>query len=238
MVGAFDGFTRGTKLLPVPSPLLGSLLADIDDVAELKCTLRMLWYTAQVAGAPKWVDEAVLLADDVLNRALGSPDAIRAGLRAAVARSVLVETNGRYLVHTPENALAVAKATPAPTTRNDPPTEPRAGDAPNVYALYEANIGLLTPMIADQLRDAEQTYPIEWIEAALREAAESNARNWRYIAAVLDRWAVKGRGDGKSSPKMNRGGTSKRGEPGRHPETLTAAEYVERFGVPVPRARD
>ena len=53
MVGAFDGFTRGMKLLPVPSPLLGSLLADIDDVAELKCTLRMLWYTAQVAGAPK-----------------------------------------------------------------------------------------------------------------------------------------------------------------------------------------
>ena len=83
MVSAFDGFTRGTKLLPVPSPLLGSLLADIDDVAELKCTLRMLWYTAQVAGAPKWVDEAVLVADDVLNRALGSPDTIRAGLRAA-----------------------------------------------------------------------------------------------------------------------------------------------------------
>ena len=82
--------------------------------------------------------------------------------------------------------------------------------------------------------------PSAWdkAEAALREAAESNARNWRYIAAVLDRWGVKGRGDRKSSPKTNRGGTSKRGEPGRHPETLTAAEYVERFGVPVPRTRD
>ena len=238
-MAAFEGFQRGTKLLPVPSPMLGSLLAELDDIAELKCCLRMLWHAAQVAGAPKWVDESTLTDDDVLTRALGSPDAIRAGLRAAVARGVLVEAGGRYLVHTPENARAVAQATlvsaDATPRHEDVPTEARTDETPNIFALYEANIGLLTPMVADQLRDAEQTYPVEWIEAAIREATKSNARSWRYISAVLDRWAVKGRGD--TSNKSSRS-NSKSGEPGRHSETLTAAEYVERFGVPVPRVRD
>jgi DNA replication protein len=214
--------------------MLGSLLAEIDDIAELKCCLRMLWHAAQVAGVPKWVDESTLIADDVLTRALGSPDAIRAGLRAAVARGVLVEAGGRYLVHTPENARTAAQTAPQ-SHHDDVPTEARTDEAPNIFALYEANIGLLTPMVADQLRDAEQTYPVEWIEAAIREATESNARSWRYISAVLDRWAVKGRGD--TSNKSSRS-NNKSGEPGRHSETLTAAEYVERFGVPVPRARD
>ena len=233
-MAAFEGFQRGTKLLPVPSPMLGSLLAELDDIAELKCCLRMLWHAAQVAGAPKWVDESTLTDDDVLTRALGSPDAIRAGLRAAVARGVLVEAGGRYLVHTPENARTAAQTAPQ-SHHDDVPTEARTDEAPNIFALYEANIGLLTPMVADQLRDAEQTYPVEWIEAAIREATKSNARSWRYISAVLDRWAVKGRGD--TSNKSSRS-NSKSGEPGRHSETLTAAEYVERFGVPVPRVRD
>jgi DnaD/phage-associated family protein len=231
---SFEGFKQGTKLLPVPSPMLGSLLAEIDDLAELKCILRMLWHAAQVAGAPKWVDESALLADAVLARALGSPDAIHAGLSAAVARGVLVEAGGRYLVHTPENARAAAQSAPGPQ-HGDVPTEPRVEDTPNIFSLYEANIGLLTPMVADQLRDAEQTYPVEWIEAAIREATESNARSWRYISAVLDRWAAKGRGDAQNQTQRS---GNKRGEPERHPETLTAAEYVERFGVPVPRARD
>ncbi len=38
--GHSGGFPRGVHLTPVPSPLLGPLLADIDDIGELKCTLR------------------------------------------------------------------------------------------------------------------------------------------------------------------------------------------------------
>ena len=141
----------------------------------------------------------------------------------------MVEANGRYLLRTPENERAASQAAPAPAY--EPPREPRAAEPENVYALYEANIGLLTPMVADQLRDAEQTYPVEWIEAAIREATERNVRNWRYVATILNRWAAAGRGEN------NEKGRRKSGEPGRHPETLTAAEYVQRFGVPVPRAR-
>ena len=61
--------------------------------------------------------------------------------------------------------------------------------------LYEQNIGMLTPMIADELRDAERHYPAEWIADAFREAVELNKRSWRYVVRILERWRVEGRKD-------------------------------------------
>ncbi len=66
-------------------------------------------------------------------------------------------------------------------------------ERPNIFVLYEQNIGLLSPLIADQLRDAAEQYPPEWIEAAFREAVQHNKRNWRYISAILRRWETEGR---------------------------------------------
>jgi DNA replication protein len=71
-------------------------------------------------------------------------------------------------------------------------------DLPNIYRLYEENIGLLTPLIAEELKEAESVYPAEWIEDALRIAVENNARNWRYVRAILDRWKEKGRHERKN----------------------------------------
>ena len=72
---------------------------------------------------------------------------------------------------------------------------------PNVYELYENEIGMLTPMIADVLADALSEYPEDWFAPAIRIAVERNVRNWRYIEAVLKRWKIegfqsKGRGNG------------------------------------------
>jgi DNA replication protein len=67
----------------------------------------------------------------------------------------------------------------------------------NIYRLYEENIGPLTPLIADTLREAEENYPAEWIEEATRLAVENNARSWRYIEAILSRWQEKGKDERK-----------------------------------------
>ena len=66
-------------------------------------------------------------------------------------------------------------------------------ERPNIFVLYEQNIGLLSPLIADQLRDAAEQYPQEWIEAAFREAVQHNKRKWSYISAILRRWETEGR---------------------------------------------
>lgn len=66
-------------------------------------------------------------------------------------------------------------------------------ERPNIFVLYEQNIGLLSPMIAEELRDAVDQYPTEWIEAAFREAVQQNKRKWSYIRAILRRWETEGR---------------------------------------------
>ena len=52
-------------------------------------------------------------------------------------------------------------------------------------------------MIADELREAEELYPEDWIEDAFREAVGQNKRSWRYIARILERWEHEGRGHGQ-----------------------------------------
>ncbi len=66
-------------------------------------------------------------------------------------------------------------------------------ERPNIFTLYEQNIGLLSPIIADQLKDAADQYPAEWIEEAFRGAVEQNKRKWSYVRAILRRWETEGR---------------------------------------------
>ncbi len=75
---------------------------------------------------------------------------------------------------------------------------------PNIFELYEANIGALTPMIADALTDAEEDFAPQWIEDAIRLAVENNKRNWKYCLAILERWKAEGKDDGKREPKTTR----------------------------------
>src|SRR5690606_37951959 len=69
---------------------------------------------------------------------------------------------------------------------------------PNIFRLYEDNIGPLTPMIADTLKDAEKEYPASWLEEAIRIAVENNARSWRFVQVVLERWRREGKKDATS----------------------------------------
>lgn len=80
-------------------------------------------------------------------------------------------------------------ATDAPKIENqvDPEPQETAPPKPNIFRIYEQNFGALTPLIADELRDFEKTYPPEWIEYAMREAVLSNARNTKYVLSILKR---------------------------------------------------
>ncbi|MEL7646060.1 MAG: DnaD domain protein [Anaerolineaceae bacterium] len=77
-----------------------------------------------------------------------------------------------------------------------------APQRPNIFRLYEANIGPLTPMMAEMLKADALEYPADWIEDAISEAVERNIRNWRYVRAILKTWKEKGRAD---KPKETEG---------------------------------
>ena len=76
----------------------------------------------------------------------------------------------------------------------------------DIFTLYEENIGLITPLIAELLVDAINEFPEDWIREAIAEAVSENKRNWRYIEAILKRWGREGKANGK-----HRQGTSKEG---------------------------
>lgn len=71
----------------------------------------------------------------------------------------------------------------------------------NIFTHYESNIGVLTPMIADCLKDAEKEYPAAWIIEAIALAVTNNKRNWRYCETILKRWKESGKDAGKGKPK-------------------------------------
>ena len=233
----FSGFPRGTQYTPVPNPLLGPLLETIDDPAELKCTLRALWCLHQKRGVPRYVTEGELLSDRVLLTGLGglglpTSDAIRRGIRRALERgtflSISIDRQGKaaevYVLNDEPGRRTVQMinqgklGTNGSHRREGSPAAP-PGPKANIFTLYEENIGILTPLLAEQMVEAEQTYPWPWIEEAFRIAVGRNRRNWRYIAATLDRWASQGKDDGES---------------GRHSEKASSAEgmveYLRRRG--------
>lgn len=62
-----------------------------------------------------------------------------------------------------------------------------------ITALYEKNIGLVyNAHLADELKEYSY-FPREWLERAFKEAADANARNWRYVRKCLDNWKSAGK---------------------------------------------
>ena len=206
--------------MPVPAPLLGSLLAQIDDIAELKCTLRAVALLSQKRGYPRFVTLQELQADENLASAISADGdvqpatQIERALGSAVRRGTLafavVVTDGRrqpiFGLNSEADRAALEKLASQPSrwsgTYQEPP-DPSV-ERPNVFEMYEQNIGMLSPMIADALLEAEDMYPEDWIEDAIGEAVEQNKRSWRYISRILERWEHEGRGprDIGRAPRM------------------------------------
>ena len=219
--GEFHGFPRGVRATPIPDPLLGVLLEGIDDLAELKVTLRAFWLAAQRKGPLPAVPLNEFLNDRVLVEGLRSQDrspqdAIRRGLDAAVRRRTLLRlVDDRETIFFAVNSESVRRAIGTGQSVEDPraqdgrglPYEPASEAKPNIFALYENNIGTMTPMVAEQLKEAEGEYSPAWIREAFEIAASRNKRSWGYVVAILRSWAEEGRDDGESrrySPENNR----------------------------------
>ncbi|TLN10763.1 DnaD domain protein, partial [bacterium] len=100
-------------------------------------------------------------------------------------------------------ALQAGEWTPPSGLR---PLATLADERPNIFRLYEENLGPLTPLIAEDLQAAEREYPAGWIEDAIRIAVKRNARNWRYVETILRSWQEKGRDeeDRRQSEKDSR----------------------------------
>jgi DNA replication protein len=212
----FSGFPSGRlACTSLPDLFFSELLPLIDNLAELKVTLHVLWLLYHKKQSPRYVTLQELLGDGTLLRGLqglASPpeEALRESLERAVGRGTLLRLKGPesednfYFVNSAQGRAAVEKALlgELKLTKRGVLVEPAVPvERPNIFALYEQNIGLLQPIIAEDLKDAERTYSQEWIEQAFRIAVENNVRNWKYIRRILERWAAEGKDEGKGKPR-------------------------------------
>jgi DnaD/phage-associated family protein len=210
----FPGFPDGKmRLTQVPNIFFSDLLPIIDNLAELKVTLYAFWALSQKEGRVRFLRFADFLNDAEFIKGLAptitlATDALTDGVERAVARGTFLHINiesadGKmdlYFLNTEKGRAAVEGITKGEWRPNPDDDQPISllVERPNIFVLYEQNIGALTPLIADDLRDAEQTYPMRWIEEAIDLAVQNNVRKWRYILSILERWRQEGKDDGIS----------------------------------------
>ncbi|HHW86984.1 MAG TPA: DnaD domain protein [Chloroflexi bacterium] len=213
----FIGFPDARmKPVIVPDFFFTDLLPLIDDLAELKLTLHCFWLLNEQEGQLKYLRGADLRSDEVLLRSLTLDNELRTpaqaladALERATARGTLLKLEIQsgdteesvedwYFINTVKGrqTLALVRQGKLEELRRVLPDEARLKvERPNVFALYEQNIGLLTPLIADQLRDLEKSYPPDWIDEAFTIAVAGNKRALRYIQAILKRWETEGKNE-------------------------------------------
>lgn len=208
----FNGFPEGSKLSPTAFPTLffSDLMPMIDDLAELKVTVFCLWALHQKEGRFRYLRLVEFKNDATLCDGMrtANPNAepevtLQLALDRAVERGTLLcedvalDTGSEklYFLNSALGRAAILQLAAGQWYPNEleKPVE-ILPERPNIYRIYEINIGGLTPMISDALRDAANDYPVEWIEDAIRAAVEQNKRHWSYIRAVLRRWEKEGRG--------------------------------------------
>jgi DnaD/phage-associated family protein len=192
---SFPGFTSSETFTQVPDSWI-RLMNEIDDVAELKVTLYAIWRIEHLEGNFRAMCET-----DFEVEALDLKiDEIQRGLGKAVERGILLksqhEADAFYFLNSPRGRLsaeAFAKGQWRDAMRAYIPNKS------NVFKLYDENIGALTPLLADMLKEAEKNYPSAWFEEAIEIAVSRNIRNWKYIEAILARWKENGKDERRDS---------------------------------------
>jgi len=215
----FSGFrATHSRMFSLPAAFVDDLLPLIDHLGELQVTLFCMYAVQQREGRFRYLLRADLsnspallgalatacpglppqeALDDALDRSVGRGSLLVAQVQAADGEDAVT----LYFVNGPAGRAAIEQIARGGWTPGD---DGRPVDIlperPTIYRLYEENIGPLTPMIAESLKDAELEYSAAWIADAIRIAVEQNARSWRYIQSVLERWRKEGRTPHETAP--------------------------------------
>ena len=209
----FSGFPARMEFTPIPNYFLNVLLPRISDVQELKTTLHVLAALYRKRGHPRFVTCQELMNNDGLMKSLKGGDeepqeALRQALQMASHRGTFIHialdrdgsTEDIYMLNTEADRKTAARIESGELKisglKAAEKTYMETEEPPDIFTLYEQNIGMLTPLIADELKEAEKLYPESWLRDAVKEAVALNKRNIRYIMRILERWSTEGKTDG------------------------------------------
>ncbi|HZS94145.1 MAG TPA: DnaD domain protein [Chloroflexota bacterium] len=191
----------------IPLDYFDRVLDATHDLSELKAVLQVIRLAAERPFPA--IPQSDLLSGPTARLVAGLDSPVPAeerllhSLGRAVSDGLLMRIDAApaaplYMPNTTEN-VELLRSTDFDQVETTPPLAPETEivvHRPNVYALYEQHLGPLTPLLAEQLRDAERMYPRAWIEGAILQAVHYNKRNWRYVQAILANWEETGAPDG------------------------------------------
>ena len=167
----------------MPESFFTDVMPKIQDLTELKLVLYAAYLIMRKQDHPRFVTYKELKAVSCQLTAEFSEEVLRRALDSAIQHGALT--------HSTSSIDGVLEDVYSLTV------ESRQAATVNIFTLYEQNVGIITPLIAEELKEAERVYPPGWIEEAFREAVDLNKRSWRYIARILERWASEGKDSGE-----------------------------------------
>jgi DNA replication protein len=202
---AFSGFPPGkTSTVAIHAQFFSDLLPLIADLGELKVVLFCYWALLQKEGFYRYLTRADFCGDGEQVAGVGLDDtALDQALALAVEHGILLHAiisidgaeKALYFVNTARGRAAVQQINAGRWQPDDKHHVEILPERPNIYTLYENNIGPLTSAIAERLRDAEEDYPYDWIVDAINAGIDNNVRRWAYISAILESWKKEGKSD-------------------------------------------
>lgn len=205
---------------PLPDSLFTQVIPQIQDIAELKVTMYIFYLLHHKRRYPPFVTYEELLSHSAAMVGM-EEKALHHALGLAVNRGTILQLNlnidGKwqnvYFANIEPDREAMDKIKRGELSIREAVSKEegtdRAIQLPNIFTLYEQNIGMLTPMIAEELKEAAKLYPSQWIDEALKEAVTMNKRSWKYIARILERWASEGKDSGEPRRDIKKGSPDK-----------------------------
>jgi len=207
----FSGFPEGkSRVTTIPEAFFSDLLPFIDSLDELRLTLFTMWYLNQQDSDAQFLTDQIfidhqhlIVTGDIKEGDI--TDGLSNAINLAVSRGTLIKRQvpgqGKdpvsviYLINT-ANGRKMAKL--ADEGKWQPGHMKQVStsicvERPNIFNLYEENVGPLTPMISDMIKATAESFPEDWIADAITIAVKKNARNWRYVEAILLSWRENGR---------------------------------------------
>ena len=182
-----------TEFISLPDSFFTQAMPKIQDMAELKIVLYVAYLIMRKQERPYFVTYKELLSHELMAK-MGA-ETLRRALDSAVEHGALLQSTA--------NINGVSEDVYSLTA------DSRQLSDINIFALYEQNIGIITPMIAEELKEAGKIYPPQWIEEAFKEAVTLNKRSWKYIARILERWASEGKDSGEYRRDIKKDGPDK-----------------------------
>lgn len=101
-----------------------------------------------------------------------------------------------------------------PTQQAQPPAPAKptpaqlAANYQTVLKAYHNEIGVVTPIIEEEIKAQLRQCPVEWLTKAIGIAVKRNNRRWSYVEGILHRWQVEGFDGGQDNLSANAKGRS------------------------------